>query len=208
MNVPSGRKYRIGFLADWDASNPSAMSGAAYYMRRSFQALGHEVLDIFPTSKALGARLLLGPGYLAKKAYQANGLYYSPKRHRYYIAAVSGFANRKIQNDGHLDFIFSQSGVPVGGLETTVPIVITSDQPFHLYLAGYVARPAPRFVREGNALEQAVIAKVARYIFPSSWAKNAFCLAHPDYRHIAECIRGAAISMMIPMMRLSIVMSL
>ena len=48
--------------------------------------------------------------------------------------------------------------------------------------------PAPRFVREGNALEQAVIAKVARYIFPSSWAKNAFCLAHPDYRHIAECI--------------------
>ena len=188
MNVQSTRRYRIGFVSDWDASNPSVMSGTSYYLRRSFQALGHEIVDIFPASKALRARMLLVPGYIAKKAYEAKGFYYSPKRNPFYVAAVSDFAERRIRNDGHLDFILSQSGVSVAGLDTKLPIFLTSDQPFELYLAGYVNRPAARFIREGNALEKAVISKVSKYIFPSLWAKNAFCQAHPDYRHIAECI--------------------
>ena len=185
-------KYRIGFVSDWDANDPKSMSGAAYYMRRAFRALGHETADIFPTSRTWRARLLLGPGYLVKKAYELAGFYYSPKRHPSYIAAVSAFANRRISQESHLDFIFSQSSMPVAGLDTDVPIFMTSDQPFHLYLEGYVPNPAQRFVREGAALEEAVISRVARYIYPSHWAKNAFCKAHPRDRHIAECIPWGA----------------
>ena len=192
MTVSLRVRYRIGFVSDWDANDPKSMSGAAYYMRRAFRALGHETVDIFPTSKTWRARLLLGPGYFVKKAYELAGFYYSPKRHTSYIAAVSAFANRRISRDGHLDFIFSQSGVPVAGLDTDVPIFMTSDQPFHLYLEGYVPNPAKRFVQEGAALEEAVISRVARYIYPSQWAKNAFCKAHPRDQHIAECIPWGA----------------
>ena len=192
MTISMSVKYRIGFVSDWDANDPKSMSGAAYYMRRAFRALGHETVDIFPTSKTFRAKVLLGPGYLAKKAYELAGFYYSPKRHPSYIAAVSAFANRRISRDGHLDFIFSQSSGPVAGLTTNVPIFMTSDQPFHLYLEGYVPNPAQRFVREGAALEKAVISRVARYIYPSHWAKNAFCQAHTRDRHIAECIPWGA----------------
>ena len=182
------KRLRIAFVADWDASDPDAMSGASFFMRRAFLALGHDVIDVFPASHSFGARILLGPGYLFKKFFASRGLYYSPKRNKLYVAAVSRFTSRVIKANGPLDLIFSQSSYPVGDLDTNIPMIMTADQPFEQYLIGYTPNAAPRFATEGRALESKVAAKVKRYIFPSEWAKAAFSADHPELKHLVQCV--------------------
>lgn len=182
-------RKRIAFVCDWDASNPNLMSGASFYMRKAFIDAGHDVVDIFPTSASLLAKAAIGLSMLTVGPIRLAGQYANPKRTKTYVAAASRVAQSMLDRAGPVDFVFSQSALPMGLLRTERPMVMTADQPFLTYTKGYVSNPAPSFIRDGEWLQRSVAERSTYMLYPSDWAREAFQ---------QECPQFAAKSLTIP----------
>ncbi len=184
--------YRIAFVCDWDASNPSAMSGAAYSIRRALLDAGHEVLDVFPAERDALSRAAMVGGLFITSFFKLFGLYHSPKRETAYLKAAGLYAERKLRRLGQYDFVFSQSALPIGFARINKPIVFTTDQPFEAYVKGYVPNPSNRFLKIGRELETLLADKCSLIIFPSQWAADEFLKTHMGAKPKVRVIQWGA----------------
>jgi glycosyltransferase involved in cell wall biosynthesis len=189
--------YRIAFVCDWDASDPSAMSGAAYSIRKALLDAGHEVLDVFPAERDALSRAAIFSGLLITIFFKLLGFYHSPKRETAYLTAAARFTEKKLRRLGPYDFVFSQSALPLGFANINRPIVFTTDQPFDAYVKGYVPNPSKRFLKIGRQLETLLSNKCSLIIFPSRWAADEFLRTHAKAKSKVRIIQwGANLSML------------
>lgn len=174
------RKLRIAYVCDWDASDPNAMSGAAFYMRKAFLDAGHDVIDIFPVSSSIWTKLALGLGAVRMYIDKLRGRYTSPKRTLAYVAASSWVVAAALRRVGPVDFIFSQSSLSIAGTHAGVPLFLAADQSFDQYVESYVARPSRYFLETGRRIERSVAINARHLIYPSQWAKAALAKRLPE----------------------------
>jgi glycosyltransferase involved in cell wall biosynthesis len=184
--------YRIAFVCDWDAANPTAMSGAAHSMRRAFLEAGHEVLDVFPAERDLLARAAAGVGLLIRIFHGSRGVYHSHKRETAYLKAVAMYTERRLTRLGNYDFVFSQSGLPIGLARIAKPIIFTADQPFDSYVKGYIRNPSDRFLKIGRWMERRIADKSHALVFPSEWARDEFLKVHRGLAEKVQVIQWGA----------------
>ena len=192
------RMYRIAFVCDWDAANPSAMSGAAFSIRRAFLEAGHEVLDVFPAERNALSRAAIGIGLLLKMYFKLQGLYHSPKRETVYLKAAAMYTERRLRLLGHYDFVFAQSALPLVFARINRPIFFTADQPFDAYVRGYIRNPSHRFLRIGRSIEKLIVDKSRAVIFPSQWATDEFLKVHRGSTEKVQIIQWGANLSVIP----------
>jgi glycosyltransferase involved in cell wall biosynthesis len=184
--------YRIAFVCDWDASNPSAMSGAAYSMRKALLEAGHEVLDVFPAERDMLSRAAIVSGLAITTFFKFLGFYHSPKRETAYLKAAARFTEKRLQRIGPYDFVFSQSALPIGYAKINRPIIFTTDQPFEAYVNGYVPNPSKRFLNIGRELETRLTGKCSLIVFPSRWAADEFLKTHPEAKDKVKVVQWGA----------------
>jgi glycosyltransferase involved in cell wall biosynthesis len=171
--------YRIAFVCDWDATDPSAMSGYAFSMRRAFLEAGHEMLDVFPAERNALSRAALGVGLLLKMYFKLQGIYHSAKRETVYLKAAAMYTEKRLRLLGHYDFVFAPSAVPLALARINKPIFYTADQPFDAYVQEYIRNPSHRFLRIGRSIEKLLVDKSRAVIYPSQWAADKFLEVHP-----------------------------
>jgi glycosyltransferase involved in cell wall biosynthesis len=154
---------RLAFVSLWDASDFNAESSYSYAMREQL-ARDFEVTNIFPLTSRRA--WLFAP---LKAASVLHGGYYSPIREPLVLKEFARQIERRLRQT-KVDVIFAPSTIPITYLDTTKPVVISTDQVFNSALDGYLQNPTRRFRRIGHAQESRALGAAAQAFFPSTWA--------------------------------------
>jgi glycosyltransferase involved in cell wall biosynthesis len=157
---------RLAFVSISDAANPNVDSGYAYSMRLQLRKR-FEVVDLFPLGLP-GERAWLP----LRAALRVAGRYYHPMREPAVLKALARRIERALKTVAP-DVVFAPSSLPMSMVETRIPWAFSTDQLFCDFVETYIARPAERFLRLGDAQEGQALAGAACASYPSDWAARS-----------------------------------
>jgi glycosyltransferase involved in cell wall biosynthesis len=178
-------KPKLAFVSLWDARDPNIESGYGHSMRTQLQRR-FEAVDVFPLG--LPAAWRWQP---LRAAYRAAGQYYHPMREPTVLTALARRVERALKAI-RPDVVFSPSSVPMSHVETRIPWAYATDQLFCDFVESYIAYPARRFYRHGDAQERGALRRAAFATYPSDWAaRSALARYGADAAKVAMIPWGA-----------------
>lgn len=173
---------RIAFLTNYDSENIRNWSGIGYYMAKSLELQGVELIRIncfvkFSAYQRLKRRVV--------KLWWHKIL--QPERSQAYLKKMAGKVTRQLAGEEY-DLIFAAGSLPVSFLQTNKPIVFFTDATYDCMTSLYIEKNRlwqNSFI-EGNKAEGNAIRNASLIFYTSDWAKQSAVMA---YRGQPEKIR-------------------
>jgi glycosyltransferase involved in cell wall biosynthesis len=115
---------KVAFVCLEDAARPEVISGGPYRIRKAFQELGCEVVDIFPVKPRISWT------FLPKKIfYRLLGLYYHWEWEPLFQRHVARYIEGRL-SASNPDLVYVVQPQAVSQLRTKIPVVVGHDQTF------------------------------------------------------------------------------
>jgi glycosyltransferase involved in cell wall biosynthesis len=161
---------RIAFLTSYDSTDVGNWSGLGYYMAKSLEQQGVQLIRIdcsvrFSLAQLIKRRLIK----LCWRKIQ------QPERDNFYLKRMAGKASRQLAGRQY-DLIFAAGSLPVSFLRSDKPIVFYTDATYDGMISMYIDRNKlweGSFV-QGNRAEEKAIHNASLIFYTSEWArKNA-----------------------------------
>lgn len=163
---------KIAFLTNAHPENRRAWSGLNYFMRRSLELAGLEVVPI----GSLSFPLLLWPERIyrrvAERAFGARRLFWT---HDLRVTRHRAHEVERRLKDTQVDAIFSPGSMVVSQLESKLPIYFWSDATFALMRDYYFPSKQlePCTMSDAERLEYASLYKATHAFYASDWAADS-----------------------------------
>lgn len=160
------RGLKVAFVCLDDAANPRMASGGPACIRRAFQSLGCDVVDIFPVAPRIGYT------FLPKKAlYRLAGYYYHCEREPRYLRQVARHVERAVAQ-AKPDLVYVVQPLACSELSGRLgaPVAMCHDQTFierMTYFPFEQRPPAGRYVHQSMEQEGKAFANIDLIVYPS-----------------------------------------
>ncbi|MFW5883112.1 MAG: glycosyltransferase family 4 protein, partial [Verrucomicrobiota bacterium] len=162
-------EMKVAYITGYDSSSRAHWSGSGYYIRKSLEDAG---LDLVPKSfecsrleeKFLDFRNRLFHR-LDKQGYMS---YHDPMR----VRLISRKVDRWLKQQKDIDLVFSPGTLQIAYCKTPLPMASWSDATFHSLCSTYPAYAdlSGRGQRHGDAIEAAYLKRCAIAFYASDWA--------------------------------------
>lgn len=173
---------RIAFLTNYDSENIRNWSGIGYYMAKSLELQGVELIRINCFVKFTAFQRLKRK---AVKLWWHK--IFQPERSQAYLKKMAGKVTRQLAGEEY-DLIFAAGSLPVSFLQTNKPIVFFTDATYDCMTSLYIEKNRlwqNSFI-QGNRAEENAIRNASLIFYTSDWAKQSAVMA---YRGQPEKIR-------------------
>ena len=179
----------VAYVTTYDSTDVSHWSGLGFYIANCLQEAGCSLQRIgslrqrFRNSLAARQRL-----------YRLVGRNFPPDREATVLRGYADQVEHALQQCPGCQIVFCPGTTPIAQLETRLPIVFWADSNFEASLDFYSARKhlTRKYVRDGNAMEQAALSRCAAAIYSSDWAAETACRNyHVDPRKVHVVPFGA-----------------
>jgi glycosyltransferase involved in cell wall biosynthesis len=165
---------RIAFLTNYDSENIKNWSGLGYYMAKSLELQGVELIRIncfikFSPFQRVKRKLIR---FVWKKMQQ-------PERSHVYLKKMACKAERQLAGQQY-DLIFAAGSLPVSFLQSDKPVVFFTDATYDCMTRLYIERKKlweQSFV-QGNKAEENAIRNASLIFYTSEWAKKSAVVAY------------------------------
>lgn len=159
---------KILFLAQGDHNDIQLWSGTVYYLSKTLEDLGHEIvyLDNLDANKLVKLIAKLRK-VNSKDSYDIN-------RNKLILKNISKKIEKQLNLEQY-DLIFSPSTLPITYLDTKVPIIAFTDATFNSMVNYYdgFKNLSKLCIQEGNEHEKLALDKCNKIIYSSEWAKKS-----------------------------------
>lgn len=159
----------VAYLFEKDAASRDAQSGRPASILREFQRAGYKVHDCFPLTVTSGLieRIEQRLARMAKKRYFKG----RSKRQLRQMARQAAAKLRHVR----CDFIFSPGTLPLAYLNTSKPVVFSSDCTFRSMVDYYpeFSRLSGLQLRDFEQAERAALRKSSLMVYASDWAARS-----------------------------------
>lgn len=161
---------RIAFLTNYDSGDIANWSGLGYYMAKSLEQQGVDLVRIDCSVKFSLAQLIRRK--LIKLCWRK---IQQPERDIPYLRRMADKASRQLAGRQY-DLIFSAGSLPVSFLQSDKPIVFYTDATYDGMIRLYIDKNKlwDRSFAQGNMAEEKAIHNASLIFYTSEWAgKNA-----------------------------------
>jgi len=159
---------RIAFLTNYDSTDVGNWSGLGYYMAKSLEQQGVQLIRIdcsvrFSLAQLVKRKLIK---FCWRKIQQ-------PERDDLYLRRMAAKASRQLAGRQY-DIIFAAGSLPVSFLRSDKPIVFYTDATYDGMISLYIDRNKlwEGCYMQGNRAEEEAIHNASLIFYTSEWAKN------------------------------------
>jgi glycosyltransferase involved in cell wall biosynthesis len=159
---------RVAFLTNYDSTNVKNWSGLGYYMAKSLERQGIELVRVNCSVKFTLAQLI--KRRLIKLCW---GKIQQPERETTYLRRMADKASRQLAGRQY-DLIFAAGSLPVSFLRSDKPIVFYTDAAYDGLIRLYLDKDKlwDRSFVQGNTAEERAIHNAALIFYTSEWARQ------------------------------------
>lgn len=170
------KKLKIAFVTYYKNSDLKNHHAALYYILKSIQDLGHEVV-VVDDLDSFYQRLFKLKSFYYYKIKKSN---YNRLMEKSVTKSIARIAQKKIENIENIDLIIAPGTLEVAYLRTNIPIIIWTDTPFQGLIDIYnnYSGLNNRFMKNCKDFDYIAHKKSKHVIYPSEWAVN---LAEKEY---------------------------
>lgn len=165
-------RLKIAFLSPFDSQSRKPWSGTLYYMARALDKHCGNVVHLGPARSALEQ-----VGEMRNRiSRRFSGKQISYGHWRAIAWDYQRIFQERLRRAGPVDFIFAPAAATqIAFLETSVPIIYTSDATFQIMRGYYsgMAAMSEKAAAAANEFERRAITKAAAAVYPSEWAAQS-----------------------------------
>jgi glycosyltransferase involved in cell wall biosynthesis len=164
-------KIRMAYVADdyFDPTNPRSWSGTAYFLARSLERAGVEVIPLKIDSRVMRLRRLL-----LFIVFRLFGLRYLRDRDSALLRTYARQIEARLASM-NVNFVFCPGTAPLAYLSTGLPIAFWSDGTFEgmRNFYGSFSNLAARSMKEGHAADRLALKNATLALYASEWAAKS-----------------------------------